>query len=88
LGKGRAPSISSLLATHAWALPSFSITLATFALLYGAGSAAMVAQAIAIAPAMVWNYFIGDRLFGLIRGEPIQVEADAHFKGEARDASR
>jgi dolichol-phosphate mannosyltransferase len=89
LRKGNAPSISSLLTTHAWALPSFAITLATFVLLHAAGLAPVPSQAIAIVPAMVWNYFIGDRLVGLLGGEPARlVETAAPLQGEAPDVPR
>jgi putative flippase GtrA len=85
LGRGRAPSLPSLLATHAWALPSASITLSVFAALERAGVAPVVAQAVGLVPAMVWNYFIGDRLLGVLRREPAGG-ANAILPGEVQDA--
>jgi dolichol-phosphate mannosyltransferase len=85
LGRGRAPSWSSLLATHAWAVPSASITLSVFAALERAGVAPVMAQVVGLVPAMVWNYFIGDRLLGVFRRQPADG-ANAAMPGEAPDA--
>jgi dolichol-phosphate mannosyltransferase len=88
LGRGEAGSARTLLTTHAWALPSFALTLGFFMLLHAAGLQPVLAQAVAIVPAMIWNYFIGDRIVALFRRHHgAAVRDDVLVHDEAPDAS-
>jgi dolichol-phosphate mannosyltransferase len=67
LNKPRQPIVETITKTHVLAVPSFLLTLGTFAALRSSGMNAIAAQAIGIIPAMFWNYFIGDRALDLLR---------------------
>lgn len=67
LGKPRQPIVEAMTKTHVLAVPSFLLTLGTFAALTSAGVRAVPAQAIGIIPAMFWNYFVGDRALDVLR---------------------
>ena len=69
LGRRVSSPMRALVATQLWGLPSFAITFATFFGLHSLGVTPLLAQLLGIIPAMIWNYFIGDRLFGMIRGD-------------------
>jgi dolichol-phosphate mannosyltransferase len=61
-GKG-VPAFLRLVLYNFVSLPSFLLTLATFALLWGLLDVHyLAAQALGILPALVWNYLAGDRL--------------------------
>jgi dolichol-phosphate mannosyltransferase len=72
-----------ILRTHVVAVPSFALTLVTFGLLHGAGVPVVLAQAAGIVPAMLWNYFIGDRLLDVLRRMHILREIAPAF--DSRD---
>ena len=59
--------VPGLLSAHAYAVPSAALTVGTFALVSAAGAPPLVAQAAGIVPAMLWNYFAGDRTLDLLR---------------------
>ncbi len=59
--------VGRLLQTHLIAVPSFTLTLGTFAGASRAGAGVLPAQALGIAPAMIWNYFVGDRALDAMR---------------------
>jgi dolichol-phosphate mannosyltransferase len=55
------------LRVHLFSIPSSLLTLATFIVAWRLSSPVVVAQALGIVPALVWNYFIGDRGLDLLR---------------------
>jgi dolichol-phosphate mannosyltransferase len=81
LGKPVRELTRDILRTHVVAVPSFALTFVTFALLNRGGVPVVLAQAAGIVPAMVWNYFIGDRLLDLLRRMnviPARTRLDTH----------
>ncbi len=76
-----------VLRTHVLALPSAALTLATFALLTRAGVNALAAQAAGIVPALVWNYFVGDRGLDMLRRmDLLHDERPSEASGRTTDA--
>ncbi len=59
--------VGRLARTHVVALPSCTLTLGTFAAASHAGAGIVAAQALGIVPAMLWNYFAGDRALDAVR---------------------
>jgi dolichol-phosphate mannosyltransferase len=67
LNKPRRAIVSAVVRTHIFAAPSAALTLGTFAVLTRAGVTPAAAQAIGVVPAMIWNYFVGDRALNVLR---------------------
>ena len=67
LGRQSTRFAERLLRTHILAVPSFALTFGVFALLMRAGTPVTPAQAAGIVPAMLWNYFVGDRALDMLR---------------------
>ena len=87
LGRRNGNALSALTATHAWGLPSFALTFGSFVALTRTGVHPVAAQAIGIVPAMVWNYFIGDRIFSILRRRKILNDGGGRsVRDEAHDA--
>ena len=55
------------LRVHMFSIPSSLLTLGTFVVAWRLDTPVVLAQALGIAPALVWNYFIGDRGLDLLR---------------------
>lgn len=67
LGRQSTRFVERLVRTHILAVPSFALTFGVFALLMRAGTPVTPAQAAGIVPAMLWNYFVGDRALDMLR---------------------
>ena len=89
VGRQSASAAAAFGRTQALALPSFALTLGTFSLLNRAGLPVVLSQAMAITPAMVWNYFIGDRLLDELRRMKVLNDRPAadHVPEEIADGS-
>jgi dolichol-phosphate mannosyltransferase len=55
------------LRSHVLAIPPSLLTFGVFAILTRAGVAAIAGQSAGILPALIWNYFIGDRGLDILR---------------------
>ncbi|MDP9236901.1 MAG: glycosyltransferase family 2 protein [Chloroflexota bacterium] len=67
LGRPSTNLVGRLLRTQLLAVPSFAFTFSSFAVLVREGVSVIPAQALGIVPAMLWNYFVGDRALDLLR---------------------
>jgi putative flippase GtrA len=87
LGRRKGNVLSALAATHAWGIPSSALTFGSFVALTRTGVHPVAAQAMGIVPAMVWNYFIGDRIFSIPRRRKILDGGGGRgVRDEAHDA--
>ena len=89
VGRRSESAAAAFARTQALALPSFALSLGTFALLNRAGLPVVLSQAAAITPAMAWNYFIGDRLLDELRRMKVLNDRPAaeHLPEEIADGS-
>lgn len=73
------------LRTHVLAVPSFVLTFGVFVLLTRAGVPVLASQAAGIVPALIWNYFIGDRGLDLLRRVHVMRNAVPQIDPAAAD---
>lgn len=71
--------------THILAVPSFALTFGICALLTRRGTPIVQAQAAGIVPAMLWNYFVGDRALDVLRRMGLLHDMNREAENESQE---
>lgn len=85
LGRHTTRFFERLVRTHILAVPSFALTFGVFALLNRAGTPVVPAQAAGIVPAMLWNYFVGDRALDMLRRMDLLHDVNREADNESQE---
>jgi dolichol-phosphate mannosyltransferase len=85
LGRQSVRFTERLVRTHILAVPSFVLTFGVFALLTRAGTPVVLAQTAGIVPAMLWNYFVGDRALDVLRRMDLLHDVSREAETESQE---